>query len=112
MFKKSSIRSVTALVAAIFLFAAGCEERPPDLTISQFDRPQDVALVCYDLDAQETRPLDCCRTSGEPVIGECGVGLPNDLAGITVQRTNHTGAVAQEDHPAGGRRCRGEATLG
>ena len=24
-----------------------CEENPPDTVISQFERPQDVALVCY-----------------------------------------------------------------
>ena len=48
---------------AIWVFtASGCEENTADLAISQFDRPQDVAFVCYDSDEGAPLPIGCCKT--------------------------------------------------
>ncbi len=57
-----------ALLINVFLLL-GCEETPPDAIISQFNRPQDVSLVCvqYDEDVDDQYrpgPLSDCEFSG------------------------------------------------
>ena len=56
------------LCCLILLVIIGCEEKPPDTTISQFDRPQDVALVCHDpQQLTDKTPLTCCGIKTYPV---------------------------------------------
>ncbi|MBW2277765.1 MAG: hypothetical protein JRF63_09755 [Deltaproteobacteria bacterium] len=69
------------LCCAFALFAA-CEENPPENPISQFERPQDVALTCYqvvDVDGgpePEPLPLACCASSGFGAEGFCDGPIP------------------------------------
>ena len=58
-FKAYSWGLFPAVCLGIFF---GCRETPPDNIIAQFDRPQDVALVCHrDVNGEiETLPLKCC----------------------------------------------------
>ena len=59
MFKKSAV--ICCLAMSVFV-TSGCEEDTTDLVISQFDRPQDVAFVCYDSDKGAPLPIGCCKT--------------------------------------------------
>jgi hypothetical protein len=94
--QKTLVHICAALFAAYSMFVAACEETPPNTTISQFDRPQDVALVCYDQEGKTTLPLGCCRTSSVPVAEECGVGLPTAKLYAFVTQTT-PGEVAVVD---------------
>jgi hypothetical protein len=94
--------AVAGLALTALLLTSACEDNPPDADISQFDRPQDVALVCYDRVeadggvATETYPLDCCRSSGHGVEGYCSGPLPE--AGLLAFVTQTTpGEVAVVD---------------
>ncbi|MCP4606698.1 MAG: hypothetical protein GY847_40355 [Proteobacteria bacterium] len=88
--------SNTALLIAFLVIMVGCEEKPPDTFISQFDRPQDVAFVCYDAIEKKTHPLDCCKTKGNPVEGICDVGLADARIYAFVTQTT-PGEVAVVD---------------
>jgi hypothetical protein len=95
---KSTVSRVTLLASCVVVVSLGCQENPPDSTISQFDRPQDVALVCYDNSSKDTLPIDCCRTSGVSGNdnGECSVGLSSASLYAFVTQTT-PGEVAVVD---------------
>ena len=38
-----------------------CEETQEETPVSHFERPQDVALVCFNPESRKTVPLDCCK---------------------------------------------------
>lgn len=88
-----------ALAGLLMLTAlcASCSENPPDNIISQFDRPQDVALVCVDpvvtdADVEEGAkrflPLECCANEGDGVQGYCdGPNLDAILFAFVTQTT-------------------------
>ncbi len=77
----------------------GCDEKPEEQEISQFERPQDVALVCYhetDDGLKETLPLPCCKPAGGNIAGYCGGPLLGvTILGFVTQTT--TGEVALVD---------------
>jgi hypothetical protein len=53
---------IEVLAVSVGLSAlGGCEDKPADITISQFDRPQNVAMICYDDQEIKALPLGCCR---------------------------------------------------
>ncbi len=64
---------VLFLIAAI---ALACEDQPMEVTIPAFDRPEDVALICYDTNEKVTLPISCCKQDGVPSNEECGMGIP------------------------------------
>lgn len=69
--KMFQLLSKSLALCTLLCLIVGCEEKPPDTTISQFDRPQDVALVCYDPQQLiSTLPLSCCGI--EPQGPSCG----------------------------------------
>ncbi|MCU0661776.1 MAG: hypothetical protein MUC50_05555 [Myxococcota bacterium] len=51
------------LLLLLLLLPAACQEQPPDNPISQFERPQNVALVCWEGELKTGSPvaLDVCR---------------------------------------------------
>ncbi len=61
MVQTSYHRLVVAFFIALIAIVAACEDNPPDTYISQFDRPQDVALVCVNSYTLEPLHIDCCR---------------------------------------------------
>jgi hypothetical protein len=71
-------------ISLVFVFAlvAACEENPPENPISQFERPQDVALTCYrsvEVEGEyvpEPLPLECCAVSGFGAEGFCDGPIP------------------------------------
>jgi len=95
-----SIEPRALLVACLAL--AACESKPPERTISQFDRPQDVALVCLnrveiDGDAvPELLPLECCGRSSGGAEGYCSVPVPGAVLLAFVTQTT-SGEVAVVD---------------
>ncbi|MCP4680093.1 MAG: hypothetical protein GY854_32290 [Deltaproteobacteria bacterium] len=64
MLHTSSCFFKAAFILALAACIVACQDNPPDTTISQFDRPQDVAFVCYERAKSQTLPLECCRTKG------------------------------------------------
>jgi hypothetical protein len=95
-----------AILLKIFVGAAlvalGCQENPPENPISQFDRPQDVALVCYQGVDQggevvpEPLPLACCAKSGFGEEGYCDGPIPEARVAAFVTQTT-PGEVAVVD---------------
>ncbi len=86
-------------VAFLFTFAVcvfACQDNPPDTTISQFDRPQDVAFVCYEYVKGETLPLECCRTKGVANNERCPGFIPTASLYAFVTQTT-PGEVAVVD---------------
>ncbi len=85
------------LALALFTLEIACDDPPPDLFISQFDRPQDVAFVCYDTQEKTTQPLECCRRSADAAPGsDCPYGLPSAKIYAFVTQTT-PGEVAVVD---------------
>jgi hypothetical protein len=69
-------RRCTIAILAFAALAAACTDNTNDEAISQFDRPQDMALVCYE-DADggvEPLPMACCEPTGGGAEGYCGGG--------------------------------------
>jgi hypothetical protein len=71
-------RNHPIIAALLLVLLCGCEENPPDTVISQFERPQDVALVCYHEHVssagelvREPLPLACCERIGDGAEGYC-----------------------------------------
>ena len=50
------------LVVSLAVLLASCEDDVPDLEIAQFNRPQNVALVCYDMQSGPL-PIDSCANT-------------------------------------------------
>ena len=77
------------LLIAVFLCA--CEENPPDSIIPQFNRPQDVTMVCWDSENDASLPLQCCAntktTDGPLVEGYCDSTDKNRLLLALVTQT-------------------------
>jgi hypothetical protein len=94
--RKRVLTRLPLLLSAFLLFPIGCEETPPDIDISQFDRPQDVAFVCYDTLEKQTRPIECCRNTGTVPTSTCPVGLPYAKIYAFVTQTT-SGEVAVVD---------------
>jgi len=84
-------------VAALAVASFSCTEDTADEVISQFDRPQDVALVCVDPEvtdedveegADRFLPLECCANVGAGVEGFCdGPNLDAILFAFVTQTT-------------------------
>jgi hypothetical protein len=88
-------RTAACLAATLLLAALGCEENPPDNDIAQFDRPQDVALVCYHPD-MGSLPMGCCDNAGGGVPGYCEAPIADALLLAFVTQTTF-GEVAVVD---------------
>jgi len=75
-------RVLLALVGLACAAAVACEENPPENPISQFERPQDVALTCFrytEVEGEsvpEPLPLECCASSGFGAEGYCDGPIP------------------------------------
>jgi hypothetical protein len=86
------------------LAGAACESNPPESAIAQFDRPQDVALVCLNRVESggeivpELLPLGCCaKASGSPgVEGWCSGPVAGAVLLAFVTQTT-SGEVAVVD---------------
>jgi len=101
-----TIKRIAGLVIAAAISVLGCEETTPDNDIAQFDRAQDVALVCYhSLEGAEADsgvsglgplPLGCCENQGEGVDGYCDVPDPEAVLLAFVTQTTF-GEVAVVD---------------
>jgi hypothetical protein len=91
----SQTMRTAGLAIAAALFVLGCDETTPDTHISQFDRPQDVALVCYH-DELGPLPLGCCENQGSGVEGYCDVPNPEAVLLAFVTQTTF-GEVAVVD---------------
>ena len=89
---------------AVSIALCACEENPPDTVIPQFDRAQDVALVCYDPTVSEGDtsglksflPLECCKNEGYGVDGYCDSPRPYAIVLAFVTQTTY-GEVAVVD---------------
>ncbi len=89
---------------AVSIALCACEENPPDIVIPQFDRAQDVALVCYDptvSDGDTTGlkrflPLECCKNEGYGQEGYCDSPKPYAIVLAFVTQTTY-GEVAVVD---------------
>ncbi len=90
-------RITAACMSLCAVVALGCTENPPDTIIPQFDRPQDVALVCVDLNVTDADvesgldrhlPLACCADEGAGVSGYCsGPNLDAVMIAFVTQTT-------------------------
>ena len=89
---------------ALSIALCACEENPPDIVIPQFDRAQDVALVCYDPTVVEGDtsglkrflPLECCKNEGYGQEGYCDSPRPYAIVLAFVTQTTY-GEVAVVD---------------
>jgi hypothetical protein len=93
------LRQAACAAAIALLSALGCEENPPDNDIAQFDRPQDVALVCYHAELGSL-PMGCCRNTGAGVPGYCDAPLSDAVVLAFVTQTTF-GEVAVVDVDTG-----------
>ena len=87
-----------ALIGFAVVGLSGCEEDSSDAVISQFEQPQDVALVCFDSAKGVPVPLDCCGK--EVNIGEsnCSFGITTaNLYAFVTQTTPGEVAVVNMD---------------
>ena len=76
----------------------GCNEDTEGLPISQFDGPQDVALVCYDEDSKKTLPLNCCKEGVSFGDDGCEYGISSaSLYAFVTQTTSGEVAVVNLD---------------
>ncbi|MDD5307937.1 MAG: hypothetical protein PHU25_11505 [Deltaproteobacteria bacterium] len=68
--------SRTGMILALAALVAACDQNTDKTAISQFDRPQDLALVCYRNTTGKVEPLPmaCCEPSGGGAEGYCGGG--------------------------------------
>lgn len=89
-------RFVISCFSFVFFSALGCEENPPDNPVSLFDRPKDVAFVCYDVDAEQdkARPLEDCKI--DPSDETVGRNRSTRLFAFVTQTT--PGEVAVVDY--------------
>lgn len=90
MLKRYALICCSAGMVAAVLHT-GCEEDTEDSTISQFDRPQDVALVCYDDDGDIPLPISCCKT--EPTVACAQYAASANLYAFVTQTTSGEVAV-------------------
>jgi len=105
MTRPRAIGAAVLWAATAAALCTACSEDPPDNEIPQFDRPQDLALVCCDLTvtdedveagAHRFLPLDCCRNEGDGVVGYCnGPNLAAQPLAFVTQTT--IGEVAVVD---------------
>ncbi len=97
-------RSYILWFLAVSIALCACEENPPDIVIPQFDRAQDVALVCYDPTVPEGDttglksflPLECCKNEGYGQEGYCDSPRPYAIVLAFVTQTTY-GEVAVVD---------------
>ncbi len=97
-------RSYLLWPLALSIALCACKENPPDIVIPQFDRAQDVALVCHDPTVSEGDtsglksflPLDCCKNEGYGVEGYCDSPRPYAIVLAFVTQTTY-GEVAVVD---------------
>jgi hypothetical protein len=89
---------IGGLAALAALAAFGCEENPPDNDIAQFDRPQDVALVCFHPELGSL-PLACCGNGALGVAGYCDAPFADavQLAFVTQTTFGEVAVVDLED---------------
>ncbi len=90
MLKRRALLLIAAMIPAL-----GCTQNTADNKISQFDRPQDVALVCYD-ETLGPLPIGCCENEGSGVPGYCDVPEPDAILLAFVTQTTF-GEVAVVD---------------
>lgn len=84
------------LAVTLLIPLLGCEDDPPDAIISQFDRPQDVAFVCYDDDKDQPIPLECCKKKETLAPEICGTTISTGKLYAFVTQTT-PGEVAVVD---------------
>ncbi len=74
----------------------GCEKKQTNQAIDQFERPQDVALVCYDNKEVKSLPLGCCRKRAALEDSDCDVTFSSAKLYAFVTQTT-AGEVAVVD---------------
>jgi hypothetical protein len=92
---RNRIAALAAAVAIAAIAATGCDEDESDEDISQFDRPQDVALICYHSDLGHL-PLGCCGNKSDGVDGYCDAPISDAFMLAFVTQTTF-GEVAVVD---------------
>ena len=92
-------RKLKFFLLILSIVVAACEEDTSDTTISQFEGPKDVALVCYDSEKGKPLPLSCCGKSVTLDDGNCnfGVSTANLYAFITQTTPGEVAVVDVED---------------
>lgn len=99
----TSGRAALTFAIAAGVLALACEENPPDTVISQFERPQDVALVCFNSvdGVPEPLPLACCERTGDGAEGYCsGPVVGATVLAFVTQTTPGEVAVVDVDAQA------------
>ena len=60
----------------LMLVLVSCDDEKTDsASVPRFERPQDVALVCYDTDQNRPLPIDCCSNEVNLENGSCDFGV-------------------------------------
>lgn len=83
-------------ILALSALLVACEEKPADHTISQFDRPQDVALICFDDQNLAPLPIDCCRKR-ENTDEDCESSVAKLFAFVTQTTPGEVAVVDVEE---------------
>jgi hypothetical protein len=95
MLIKRAMASALVFCPTVFLYF-GCEQNTENATISQFDRPQNVAFVCFDSEENEPLPINCCKTALSPSEIACASHAASAKLYAFVTQTN-SGEVAVVD---------------